>query len=381
MDARAHNKLFVPVQVGAITLKHRVVMPPLSRLRAEWPSGVPSDLNVEYYSQRASDGGLIFTEATAISPSARGYRGAPGIYSDEQVTGWRRVTEAVHAKGGYMFVQLWHAGRTTHISVTGEEPVTASVDPTYWADPSILVVTPDGFSQPSPHRALEMAEIAGIIEQYRAAALNAKKAGFDGVELMAANGHLIDQFLQDNSNKRTDRYGGTIENRARLLFEVLEALISVWGSDRVGVRIAPSGTFNGMADSDPRALFHHIAERLNDFNLAYLHVIEPRIKGGELIAKGQDPVAAQELSKVFHGTIIAAGGFEPDTAKAAVANGLASLIAFGRQFIANPDLPKRIELGLPLNRYDRSTFYGFDARGYTDYPTYEASELAQAAVA
>jgi N-ethylmaleimide reductase len=268
-----------PIQVGAITLKHRVVMPPLSRLRAEWPSGVPSDLNLEYYRQRASDGGLILTEATAISPTARGYRGAPGIYSDEQVTGWRRVTEAVHAKGGYMFVQLWHAGRTTHIVVTGEEPVTASVDPTYWADPSILVVTPDGFSQPSPHRALEAAEIAGIIEQYRAAALNAKKAGFDGVELMAANGHLIDQFLQDNSNKRTDRYGGTIENRARLLFEVFDALISVWSSDRVGVRIAPSGTFNGMADSDPRALFHHIAECLNDFNLAYLHVIEPRIKG------------------------------------------------------------------------------------------------------
>ena len=381
MDARAQDKLFVPVQVGAITVKHRVVMPPLSRLRAEWPSGVPSDLNVEYYSQRASDGGLIFTEATAISPSARGYRGAPGIYSDEQVTGWRRVTEAVHAKGGYMFVQLWHAGRTTHIAVTGEEPVTASVDPTYWADPSILVVTPDDFSPPSPRRALETAEIAGIIEQYRAAALNAKKAGFDGVELMAANGHLIDQFLQDNSNKRTDRYGGTIENRARILFEVVEALVSVWGAGCVGGRIAPSGTFNGMADSNPRALFRYVAERLNDFELAYLHVIEPRIKGGELIAKGQGPVAAQELSKVFRGSIIAAGGFEPDTAEATVANGDASLIAFGRQFIANPDLPKRIELGLPLNRYDRSTFYGFDAHGYTDYPSYEASEFAQAAVA
>ena len=206
MVAHARNKLFTPVQIGAITLKHRVVMPPMSRLRAEWPSGVPSDLMQEYYSQRASDGGLVFTEATAVSPSARGYRGAPGIYSDEQVTGWRRVTDAVHAKGGYMFVQLWHAGRTTHVAVTGEEPITASVDPTYWADPSILVVTPDGFSQPSPHRALETAEIAGIIEQYHAAALNAKKASFDGVELMAANGHLIDQFLQDNSNKRTDRY-------------------------------------------------------------------------------------------------------------------------------------------------------------------------------
>src|SRR5215831_1498663 len=244
MVARAHNKLFTPVQLGAIKLKHRVVMPPLSRLRAEWPSGVPSDLNVEYYSQRASLGGLIFTEATAVSSSARGYRGAPGIYSNEQVTGWRRVTAAVHAKGGYMFAQLWHAGRTTHVAVTGEEPVTASVDPTYWADPSILVVTPNGFSQPSPHRALETAEIAGIIEQYRAAALNAKKAGFDGVELMAANGHLIDQFLQDNSNKRTDRYGGTIENRARLLFEVVEVLVSVWvpGASVSGSRRAEPST-------------------------------------------------------------------------------------------------------------------------------------------
>ena len=217
MITRTHNKLFTPVQVGAITLKHRIVMPPLSRLRAEWPSGVPSDLMREYYSQRASDGGLIFTEATAVAASGRGYRGAPGIYSDEQVAGWKRITGAVHAEGGYMFAQLWHAGRTTHVAVTGEAPVTASVDPTYWADPSILVVTPDGFSQPSPHRALETVEIADIIEQYRAAALNAKKARFDGVELMAANGHLIDQFLQDNSNKRTDRYGGTIENRARFL--------------------------------------------------------------------------------------------------------------------------------------------------------------------
>jgi N-ethylmaleimide reductase len=375
MVTRTHNKLFTPVQVGAISLTHRIVMPPMSRLRAEWPSGVPSDLMLEYYSQRASDGGLIFTEATAVVPSARGYRGAPGIYNFGQVKGWQRITDAVHAKGGYMFAQLWHAGRTTHIAVTGEQPLTASVDPAYWADPTILVVTPDGFSQPSPHRALETAEISGIVEQYRAAALNAKQAGFDGVELMAANGHLIDQFLQDNSNKRADRYGGTIENRARLLFEAVEALVSVWGSDRVGVRIAPSGSFNGMADSNPRTLFRYVAKRLNNFKLAYLHVIEPRIKGGELIAEGQGPVAAQQLSKVFHGSIIAAGGFEPDTAEATVASGDASLIAFGRHFIANPDLPKRIALGLPLNPYDRSTFYGFDARGYIDYPKYEAREM------
>jgi N-ethylmaleimide reductase len=377
MVTHSNNKLFTPVQVGAITLTHRIVMPPMSRLRAQWPSGVPSDLMLEYYGQRTSDGGLIFTEATAVASSARGYRGAPGIYNNEQVSGWKRITDAVHAKGGCMFAQLWHAGRTTHVAVTGEQPVTASVDPVYWADPSILVVTPVGFSQPSPHRALETAEIAGIVQQYRAAALNAKKAGFDGVELMAANGHLIDQFLQDNSNKRTDRYGGTIENRARLLLEAVVALVNVWGADRVGVRIAPSGTFNDMADSNPRTLFRYVAERLNDFRLAYLHVIEPRIKGGQLIAEGQDSVAAQELSKVFHGPIIAAGGFEPDTAEATVANGDASLIAFGRHFIANPDLPKRIKLGLPLNPYDRSTFYGFEARGYTDYPKYDVHETGE----
>src|ERR1700745_494433 len=369
------KKLFSPVQIGSITLKHRIVMPPMSRLRAQWPSGIPSDLQLEYYSQRASDGGLILTEATAISTSGRGYRGAPALYSDEQVTGCKRITDAVHAKGGYMFTQLWHAGRTTHIAITGEKPVAPSVDPSYWANPAFtFVMTPDGLSQPSPHRALGTSEIAGIIEQYRRAAINALRSGFDGVEVMAANGHLIDQFLQDNSNKRTDHYGGSIENRTRLLVEVVEALADVWRVNRVGVRIAPSGTFNGMADSDPRTLFRYLAERLNDFRLAYLHVIEPRVKGGEVIAQGQGPVAAKELSRVFHGPIIAAGGFEPGTAEATVVNGDASLIAFGRHFIANPDPPKRIDLGLPLNRYDRSTFSGFDARGYTDYPEYEVHE-------
>src|SRR6202162_33466 len=375
------KKLFTPIQIGPITLKHRVVMPPMSRLRAQGPSCSPSDLQLEYYRQRASEGGLIFTEATAISTSGRGYKGAPGRDSDEQVTGWKRITDAVHAKGGYIFTQLWHAGRTTHIAVTGEEPVTASVDPAYLANTNyVFVVPPDGFSQPSPHRALKTAEIPGIIEQYRIAAVNAKRGGFDGVEVMAANGHLIDQFLQDNSHKRTDRYGGSIENRTRLLVEVVEALLPVWDADRVGVRIAPSGTYNGMGDSNPRALFRYVAERLNVFGLAYLHVIEPRIKGADLVAEGQGPVAAQELSKIFRGPTIAAGGFEPDTAEATVANGDARLIAFGRHFIANPDLPKRIELGLPLNHYDRSTFYGFDARGYTDYPAYEVHEADQACV-
>ncbi len=365
-----HSVLFTPVRLGPIKLKHRVVMPALSRLRAHWPSSVPSDLNVQYYGQRASDGGLIVTEATAVATTARGGRGMPGLYNDEQMMGWKRVTDAVHAKGGYMFAQIFHGGRTSHISVAGQEPVTASVDLTYCADPTIIVATPDGFVQPSPHRALRTEEVADIVEQFGAAAINAKRAGFDGVEVMSDNGQLIDQFLQDNSNKRTDRYGGSIENRARLLFEIVEAVIPVWGADRVGVRLSPSGTFNGMADSNPRALFRFITEQLNRFGLAYLHVIEPRIKGSDTIDEGQAPVAAQELSKLFKGPLIAAGGFKPETAEAAVANGDASLIAFGRYFISNPDLPKRIKLGLPLSPYDRSTFYAFDARGYTDYATY-----------
>ena len=373
MDNHAEKKLFTPVQVGPLTLKHRVVMPPMSRLRAQPGTGIPSDLQLEYYTQRASNGGLIITEATAIAPSARGYYHAPGLYTDDQIAGWKRITDAVHAKGAYFFTQLWHAGRTTHISITGSEPVTASVDPAYWADTSITVDTPDGFEPTSPHRALETTEIATILEQYRSAARNAKAAGFDGVELMAANGHLVDQFLQDNTNKRTDQYGGSIENRTRFLAEVVQTLADVWGADRVGVRLAPSGTFNGMGDSDPRALFRHVAERLNDFGLAYLHLIEPRVKGGETIAEAQAPIAAQELSKIFRGPVIAVGGFNPETAEASVANGDASLIAFGRHFIANPDLPKRIELGLPLNPYDRSTFYGYTGRGYTDYPFYEAT--------
>jgi N-ethylmaleimide reductase len=370
MISDVSKKLFTPVQIGAIKLKHRVVMPPMSRLRAQPGTGIPSELQLEYYTQRATEGGLIVTEATAIAPSARGYYHAPGLYTDEQVAGWKRITDAVHARGAYFFTQLWHAGRTTHISITGSQPVTASVDSAYWADTSIVVDTPDGFLPTSPHRALETAEIAGILEQYRAAAQKAKQAGFDGVELMAANGHLIDQFLQDNSNKRTDQYGGSIENRTRLLLEVVAALAEIWGADRVGVRLAPSGTFNGMADSNPEALFRYVAERLNSFGLAYLHLIEPRVKGGETVAEMQAPIAARELSKVFKGPVIAAGGFNPDTAEAAVSNGDASLIAFGRHFIANPDLPRRIELGFPLNAYDRSTFYGYDARGYTDYPTH-----------
>ena len=376
MTVIAPAKLFTPVQIGPITLGHRVVMAPLTRSRSQQPGDIPSELMLAYYTQRASKGGFIITEATAISPAARGWYGAPGFYSDEQVVAWRRIVDAVHAKSCHFFGQLWHTGRSSHVSMAGGEPVSASVDPAYWANPDHVVSTPDGWSQPSPHRALAVGEIANIVEDYRAAAKRAKAAGFDGIELHAANGYLLDQFLQDGSNRRTDPYGGSIEHRARFLLEVVEALTEVWGTGRVAVRIGPSGRWNGMSDSDPQALFAHVAAELNRFDLAYLHIIEPRVKGNVVTEEGQAPIAAQQLRRIFRGPIMAAGGFEPEAAEAIVANGDADLVAFGRYFVSNPDLPKRIALGLPLNAYDRDTFYTFDARGYTDYPTYSGAEAA-----
>ena len=376
MSTKTSMKLFTPVAFGPMQLKHRVVMAPLTRSRSIQPDSVPGDLMAEYYGQRASDGGLIVGEATSISAASRGWYGAPGLFTDKQVEGWKRVLHSVHAKGGKMFAQLWHTGRSSHKDVSGEVPVSASVDPSYWADPSNLVSTPGGWAQPSPHRALALGEIAGTVETYRTAAQRAKDAGFEGVELHAANGYLVDQFLQDNSNKRTDRYGGSIENRSRFLLEVVEALSSVWDGDRVAVRIGPGGKWNDMADSDPAALFGYVAEQLNPFGLAYLHIVEPRVKGNITTEKDQSPIASAQLRKIFTGNIIAAGGFEPDTAEAAVADGVADAVAFGRHFVANPDLPRRIEEGIALTRHDRDTFYTFDAHGYTDYPFAEIAVSA-----
>jgi N-ethylmaleimide reductase len=368
------SKLFSPVQIGAVALAHRVVMAPLTRSRSGQPGDVPSDIMRTYYSQRASEGGLIIGEATTISPSARGWFGAPGLYTDAQVTGWKAITDAVHAKGGRMFAQLWHTGRSSHVDVTGgPQPVSASVDPAYWQEASHLTSTPGGWVKPSPHRALEVGEIAGIVADYARAAERAKAAGFDGAEVHAANGYLIDQFLQDGSNKRTDAYGGSIENRARLLLEIAEAVTSVFGADRAAVRIGPNGRWNGMGDSDPRALFDYLARELNRFGLAYLHIIEPRVKGNVVVAEGQAPVAAEHLRTIFKGRIVAAGGFEPETAAAIVEKGDADLVAFGRHFVSNPDLPDRIRKGLPLSPHDRDTFYTFEAKGYTDYARFGAA--------
>ena len=353
-------KLFTPVQVGAVTLLHRVVMAPLTRSRSEQPGGIPGNLMLEYYTQRASDGGLIISEATSISMAGRGWFGAPGMYSDEQVAGWKKITTAVHAKGGRMFSQLWHVGRSSHVDMTnGALPVAPSVVPDYWLGSKPSVSTPSGWAKPSPHRALDVNEIPGVVEDYRKAAERAKAAGFDGVEFHAANGYLPDQFLQDGSNKRTDAYGGSIENRSRFLVEVVEAMVSVWGGNRVAVRIGPSGRWNGMSDSNPQALFAYVTEQLNQFGLAYLHIVEPRMEGNVLVAEGQAPVAAEQLRKIFKGKIIAAGGFDPNSAEAIVEKGDADLVAFGRHFLANPDLPKRIKLGLPLKRVRSRDFLHF----------------------
>jgi N-ethylmaleimide reductase len=372
MNATKKNDLFSPVELGPTRLNHRVVMAPLTRSRSLQSDGIPGGLMLEYYSQRTSAGGLIITEAAQLSLATRGWHGAPGMYSDAHVDGWKKIVDAVHTKGGHIYAQLWHPGRFSHVTLTGgAAPVSASVDPEYWENPSRLVSTPIGWVQPSPHRALERSEIPGVVEEYAKAVARAKAAGFDGVEVHAGNGYLIDQFLQNGSNKRTDEYGGSIENRVRLLFEVVEAMVSAWANDRVGVRVTPSGTFNAMSDSDPEALHAHVAEGLNRFGLAYLHVIEPRMSGSVVIKEDQPPVATQRARKIFRGKIIANGGFEPDSAAKAVEQGDADAIAFGRHFISNPDLPRRIREKLPLAAYDRDTFYTFEAKGYTDYPFYE----------
>jgi N-ethylmaleimide reductase len=369
MSKKKDLKLSTPVQLGSLKLEPRVVMAPLTRSRSEQPGGIPGDMMVRYYSDRASDSGLIIGEATNISLTASGWYGAPGLYTDQQVDGWKRVVSAIHAKNGFVFAQLWHTGRASHSdNQDGNTPASASVDPSYWEDPSRLVSGPGGWIQPSPHRALDISEIPGIVEDYRKAAARAKAAGFDGVELHAANGYLPDQFLQDGSNKRADAYGGSIENRSRFLLEVVEAMTSVWGGGRVGVRIAPAGTWNHMRDSNPGALYIYVAQQLNRFGLAYLHIVEPRVKGNTTIKPEQGPIAAEQLRKVFKGKILAAGGFEPDTAEAAIESGVADAVAFGRHFVANPDLPLRIREGFALTPYDRNTFYTFDSVGYNDYP-------------
>lgn len=352
--------LFTPLQLGTLQLPNRIVMAPLTRNRAAQPGNVPHALNALYYAQRAS-AGLIITEASPISPMAHGYPATPGIHTAEQVGGWRLVTNAVHDQGGRIFIQLWHVGRISHPTLlpVGALPVAPSA-----LRPEGKAFTYEGLQDFVTPRALDAEEIPGVIEDYRRAAVNALKAGFDGVEIHGANGYLLDQFLRDGSNRRTDAYGGSLENRTRLLREVTAVVCDVVGADRVGVRISPINPFNDMRDAHPQALFEHVVETLNPYGLAYLHVMEGGI-GTEDSLPAFDFVA---LRRKFHGNYMANAGYDKSRANQTVEEAKADCVAFGVPYIANPDLVERFAQDATLNVPDPSTFYGGDERGYTDYP-------------
>jgi N-ethylmaleimide reductase len=362
--------LFTPFKVGALTLPNRLVLAPMTRSRANNPGNVPTDSVVTYYVQRAS-AGLLITEGSQISPQGVGYVYTPGIHSEEQVAGWKKVTDAVHAAGGRIFIQLWHVGAISHPSFhDGGLPVAPSaVQPQ-----GVKVFTGKGMEEIPTPRALETSEVKAVVEDFRKAAENAKKAGFDGVEIHGANGYLVDQFIQDGTNQRTDEYGGSVENRARFALEVVQAAIDVLGADRVGIRLSPTGTMGGIHDSDRLGTFSYVTEQLNKFGLAYLHVIEA-LPGHSMAAKpGQEPVGPA-LRKIFTGPFILNGGYTQETAEKALDNHEADLIAFGVPYIANPDLVERYEQGTALNTPDPATFYGGDDKGYIDYPALQ-EELA-----
>ncbi len=362
--------LTTSVRVGPYELPNRIVMAPLTRNRAG-TGNVPQAMNVEYYAQRAS-AGLIITEATQISPQGVGYPNTPGIHTQEQVKGWKKVTEAVHQRDSRIFLQLWHVGRISHPSLqpNGALPVAPST-----LRPNGDAYTYEGLQPFVTPRALETEEIPGVIEQYRHAAKNAMEAGFDGVEIHAANGYLLDQFLRDGTNHRTDAYGGSVMNRARLLLEVTEAVSEVWGADRVGVRISPVHTFNSMYDSQPHLTFGYVAKQLNQFGLAYLHVVGSRFGDGAYPVNSVQPFEEGMLRDAFTGSYMANAGYDRDRALTALESDEADLIAFGSLFIANPDLPLRLAWNAPLNAPDVSTFYGGSEKGYTDYPFLD-SEIA-----
>jgi N-ethylmaleimide reductase len=352
--------IFSPLRLGPSKLPNRIVMAPMTRNRAG-RGNAPGPLNATYYAQRAS-AGLIISEATQISPQGLGYPGTPGIHSAEQVAGWKGVTDAVHAAGGRMFLQLWHVGRISHPSLQpdGALPVAPSA-----IAPAGQAMTVDGMKPFVTPRALDTSEIAGIVEDYRHAARKAHAAGFDGVELHSANGYLIDQFLRDGANRRTDRYGGDALNRARFLIEITEAVLGEWGAERVGVRLSPTNPFNDMRDSNPAATFATAVGELNRFGLAYLHVVEPA--AGDPVPAGEAP-DIRFFRKHWHGALIGNKGYDLVRANAVIRDGCADLVSFAVLFLANPDLPIRFRRGGPFNPPDRKTFYGGAAAGYTDYP-------------
>lgn len=356
------TQLQKPFKIGSVTLPNRVVMAPLTRMRA-FQGRAPGDLQVTHYRQRAG-AGLILTEATSVSPQGVGYPNTPGIWSDEQVAGWKRVTEAVHAAGGHIAVQLWHVGRISDPELLdGQLPVAPSA---IAPEGQVAVLRPKrDYTVP---RALETAEIAGIVQDFVQAARNAKAAGFDFIEVHAANGYLFDQFLHDGSNQRTDQYGGSIENRARFLLEVLDALAQEWPAERIGVHLNPMSNTHSMRDSDPVALFSYVAQQIEARKLGFIFSRE-ELKDGVL------PIG-QHLRKIYSGTYIANDGMSQQDAEALLASGAADAVAFGRVFIANPDLPARFAQGAPLNPLNASTIYSADATGYNDYPALDAETAA-----
>ncbi|GAA3538264.1 alkene reductase [Zobellella aerophila] len=353
--------LFTPVRLGAVALNNRVLMAPLTRIRAD-ADHVPTALIAEHYAQRAS-AGLIIAEATMVMEGNSAFWREPGIYSDAQVAGWKKVTEAVHARDGKIFLQLWHGGRACHPLLNkGREPVA----PSAVAITNDEVHTPEGKKAYTVPRELRDDEIPAIIDGFKTAAENAKRAGFDGVEVHGANGYLLDQFLRDGGNQRKGPYGGPIEHRARLLLEVLDAVVGVWGSDRVGVRLSPLNSFNSMKDSDPVGLVTWMAQRLNGYNLAYLHLMRGDVLGEQ---EGDVVTPAREH---YQGNLILNMGYAGEEANATIRSGQAEAIAFGVPFIANPDLPARLKSGAELNEPDPATFYVQGPEGYNDYPTLEA---------
>jgi N-ethylmaleimide reductase len=364
--------LFQPYRLGPYDLPHRVVMAPLTRSRARQPGNVPNVLAACYYAQRAS-AALIISEATQISMQGQGYAWTPGIHSREQIEAWRQVTEAVHQANGLIFNQLWHVGRISH----------PALQPDHMLAVAPSAITPQGkafienergegelvpFVRP---RALDFEEMPYLVRQYERAAINAHTANFDGVEIHAANGYLLDQFIESGTNRRGDAYGGSVEHRMRLLLEVTDALVPIWGADCIGVRLSPMGKMNDIYDDDPEATFGAIAERLGEYHLAYLHIVNPVM---DQMQKGEqpDPKALRMVDVVrqkYKGTLMVAGGFDHDSAERWLREGRADLIAFGRKFLANPDLPERLRISAPLNADDPTTYYGGGEKGYTDYPS------------
>jgi len=356
-----HPDLFSPIQLGPLVLPNRIFMAPLTRCRAS-EGNVPNDLNLEYYSQRAS-AGLIISEATSVSPRGYGYPNTPGIHNGAQMAGWKKITEAVHAKGGHIYLQLWHVGRISHPAFQANNELPVAPSPVKPKGKIFTGTTMEDYVTP---RALETSEISGIVAEYVHGAELAKEAGFDGVEIHNANGYLLDQFLRDGTNQRSDQYGGSPQNRARFSLEVTEAVVKVWGADRVGIRLSPGGVFNDMHDSNPLETFGHLLTELNRFDLAYAHIT--RVTAQDVAHGASEGVGPKELRPFWKGKIVSAGGFTLESVNAALSEGWADAIAFGVPFLSNPDLPERFRRNSPLNNPEETTFYGGTEKGYTDYP-------------